>query len=161
MVTAVLLLVSNDFARWSAGLMLLALNALPVAVAIAVTRYRLFDLERLISRTASYAVVTGLLVATYAVVVTAVARLLPESNRLAVTVATLFVAAIARPLYRRFQGFVDHRFNRTKYDAHRTADTFGLRLRRQFDSDAVRSDLVEVVRRSLEPQDVRLWLKPR
>ncbi|MFL6181963.1 MAG: histidine kinase N-terminal 7TM domain-containing protein, partial [Actinomycetes bacterium] len=161
MVTAMLLLVTNNFAGWSVALMLVALNALPVAVATAVTRYRLFDLERLISRTASYAVVTGLLVATYAVVVTAATQLLPRNSPLAVTVATLTAAALARPLYRRFQTFVDHRFNRTKYDAHRTVDAFGLRLRRQFDFEAVRVDLVEVVRESLEPQEVRLWVRPR
>ncbi|MFL6071330.1 MAG: hypothetical protein ACJ72Y_08605 [Actinomycetes bacterium] len=161
MVTAMLLLVTNDFAGWSVALMLVALNALPVAVATAVTRYRLFDLERLISRTASYAVVTGLLVATYAVVVTAATQLLPRNSPLAVTVATLTAAALARPLYRRFQAFVDHRFNRTKFDAHRTVDAFGLRLRRQFDFEAVRVDLVEVVRESLEPHEVRLWVRPR
>lgn len=161
MVTAMLLLVTNDFAGWSVALMLVALNALPVAVAMAVARYRLFDLERLISRTASYAVVTGLLVTTYAVVVTAATGLLPHNSTLVVTVATLTAAAVARPLYRRFQAFVDHRFNRTKYDAHQTVDAFGLRLRRQFDFEAVRVDLVEVVRGSLEPQDVRLWVRPR
>jgi hypothetical protein len=161
MVMAMLLLVSNHFAGWSVVLMLLALNALPIAIAVAVTRYRLFDLQRLISRTASYAVVTGLLVATYALVVTAATWLLPDSSTLAVTTATLTVAAVARPLYRRFQLFVDRRFNRSKYDAHRTVDAFGLRLRRQFSSDAVRGDLVEVVCEALEPQDVRLWLNHR
>ena len=131
----------------------------PLAITIALLRYRLYDIDRVISRTASYAIVTGLLVATYGVIVTAVTRLLPTSSTLAVATATLAAAALARPVYRRVQGAVDRRFNRARYQAQLTIDAFGARLRNEVDSDNVARDLAGVVSQTLQPSGITLWVR--
>ena len=136
-----------------------ALAALPVTTGIAILRYRLYEIDRVISRTTSYAIVTGLLLATYALIVTGLTRLLPDSSTLAVAAATLTAAALARPLYRRVQHAVDRRFNRARYDAERTVDDFGTRLRNEVDTTVVSDDLVRVVQKTLQPQGAALWLR--
>jgi hypothetical protein len=136
------------------------LALIPLAVCVAILRYRLYDIDRLISRTTSYAVVTGLLVLTYLSVVTVVSTLLPQSSSsLAVAAATLTAAALARPVLRRVQGAVDRRFNRARFDAQRTVEAFGGRLRNQVELSAVASDLVEAVERSLAPASAALWIR--
>jgi hypothetical protein len=130
----------------------------PLAIAVALLRYRLYDIDRIISRTASYAVVTGVLLATYAVVVTSVTRLLPDSSTLAVASATLAAAAIARPIYRRVKAGIDRRFNRARYDAEASADRFATSLRDQVDPDQVEALLLATVSRTLQPDTVRLRL---
>jgi hypothetical protein len=131
----------------------------PLAITVALTRYRLYDVDRLISRTASYVIVTGLVLATYALVVTSVTRLLPDSSTLAVAAATLAAAALARPLLRRVQDSVDRRFNRAGYDAQQTVERFGGRLRDEVATDLVMADLRTVVAQTLTPTTVSVWLR--
>ncbi|MDQ6650067.1 MAG: hypothetical protein M3Z02_08135 [Actinomycetota bacterium] len=137
----------------------LAVVALAVGATVAVTRYRLYELDRVVSRTVSYAIVTALLVAFYAGLVTLVTRLLPSSNSLAVAASTLAVAALFQPVRRRVQAGVDRRFNRARYDAGHTIDAFSSRLREQVDLDSLEGDLLGVVRRTVQPTSVSLWLR--
>jgi hypothetical protein len=132
----------------------------PVAVAVAVLRYRLWDLDRLVSRTVTYAVVTGLLVLPYLAMVAAIPRLAEGSGSLAVAAATLAVAAVFQPLRRRVQDLVDRRFNRRRYDAARTLDRFAARLRDQVDLDALEGELLAVVDQTMQPARTTLWLRP-
>ncbi len=138
---------------------LLSFLLIPAAFGIAILRYRLYDIDRIISRTTSYAIVTGLLLATYATVVATATRVLATEQPLAVAGATLIVAALARPVLRRVQSVVDRRFNRSRYDAVQTVDAFGARIRNQVDPDHVRKDLVAVVNTTLQPDRVALWIR--
>ncbi len=113
------------------------LLSVPVAIAVAVLRYRLWDLDRLVSRTVTYALVTALLVIPYLLVVPTASKLVEGSGSLAVAAATLTVAALFQPLRRRVQELVDRRFNRRRYDAARTVEGFAARLRDQVDLDAL------------------------
>jgi hypothetical protein len=119
---------------------------IPLAVAVAVLRYRLWDLDRLVSRTVTYALVTALLVVPYLLIVPAAGRLVGGSGSLAVAAATLAAAALFQPLRRRVQDLVDRRFNRRRYDAARTVEGFAARLRDQVDLDALRAELLAVLR---------------
>jgi hypothetical protein len=136
-----------------------ALSVIPVAVGISILRYRLFAIDRLITRTVSYGLVTGLLLAVYAGLVTAVSRLTPTSNSLAVAMSTLAVAALFQPLRRRVQAVVDRRFNRPRYDAARTIETFALELRDQVDLGELSGDLLDVVHQTMQPASAGLWLR--
>jgi hypothetical protein len=135
------------------------LLSVPVAVAVAVLRYRLWDLDRLISRTVTYAVVTALLVVPYLLVVPAASELAAGSGSLAVAGVTLAVAGLFQPLRRRVQGLVDRRFNRRRYDAARTVDGFAARLRDQVDLDALHGELLAVVDQTMQPTRASLWLR--
>jgi hypothetical protein len=137
-----------------------AVLCLPVAVAVAVLRYRLWDLDRLVSRTVTYALVTGLLVLPYLLVVPAAGRLAAGTGSLGVAAATLAAAALFQPLRRRIQALVDRRFNRRRYDAARTLDRFAVRLRDQVDLDALRAELLTVVDQTVQPTQASLWLRP-
>ena len=132
----------------------------PVAVAVAVLRYRLWDLDRLVTRTVTYAVVTALLVLPYLAIVAAIPRLAEGSGSLAVAAATLAAAALFQPLRRRVQDLVDRRFNRRRYDAARTLDAFAARLRDQVDLDALEGELLAVVDQTMQPARSTLWLRP-
>jgi hypothetical protein len=138
----------------------LAQPCLPVAVAVAVLRYRLWELDRLISRTVTYALVTGLLVLLYLLIVPAAGRLAAGAGNLAVAAATLTAAALFAPLRRRVQQAVDRRFNRRRYDAARTVAAFAARLREQVDLDALSSELLAVVDQTMQPTAASLWLRP-
>jgi hypothetical protein len=133
---------------------------IPLAVAVAVLRYRLWDLDRLISRTVTYALLTLLLGLGYAGVVLGLGRLLPEGSSLAVAAATLAAAAAFSPLRRRVQQGVDRRFNRRRYDAAGTVEAFAARLRDQVDLDALRGELLAVVDHTMQPVGASLWLRP-
>ena len=137
----------------------LGIVAVPVCVGVAVLRYRLYDLGRVVSRTVSYAVLTALLLTVYFVVVTAAARLAPDGSSVAVAASTLAVAALFQPLRRRVQTIVDRRFNRARYDSDRTVDSFSRRLRDEVDLDDIRADLIDVVRNTLQPTTAGLWLR--
>jgi hypothetical protein len=126
-----------------------------------VLRYRLWDLDRLISRTVAYTLVTALLVLPYLVVLPVASRLLESSGSLAVAAVTLAVAAAFQPLRRRVQALVDRRFNRRRYDAARTVDAFATRLRDQVDLDALNTELLGVVHQTMQPTRATLWLRPR
>jgi hypothetical protein len=145
----------------SSGLTYLAVVAVPVSVAVAVLRYRLWDLDRLVSRTVTYAAVTALLIVPYLLVVPAASRLAQGSGSLAVAAATLTVAALFSPLRRRTQDLVDRRFNRRRYDAARTLDAFAARLRDQVDLDALEGELLAVVDQTMQPTRTTLWLRTR
>ncbi len=132
---------------------------IPVAIAIAVLKHGLYGIDRLISRTVSYAVVTGTLLAVYVALVTVGSRLTPSGNPLGVAASTLAVAALFQPLRRRVQTAVDRRFNRARYDADRTVAAFTRRLRQEVDLEAVRSDLMHVVHETLQPASAGLWLR--
>jgi len=132
---------------------------IPLSIAVAVLRYRLYEIDRIISRTLAYALVTGAIVGTYVVVVTSLTRLVPASSTLAVAAATLAAAAVFRPVLRRVQAVVDRRFNRERYDAERIVDAFGARLRGETDPDAAAADLLSAVGRALQPGAVGLWVR--
>jgi hypothetical protein len=144
----------------ASGVTYLAVLCVPVAVAVAVLRYRLWDLERLVSRTVTYALVTGLLVLPYLLILPLAAGLTEGSGSLAVAAATLVAAAAFAPLRRRVQDTVDRRFNRRRYDATRTVDAFAARLREQVDLDALSGELLAVVEQTVQPTRASLWLRP-
>ena len=129
-----------------------------MAVAVAVLRYRLFDIDRLISRTLSYAIVTGVLVGCYVGVVAFATRLLPFSSAVGVAASTLVVAGAFNPLRKRVQAMVDRRFNRQRYDTVRTVDAFAARLRDEVDADVVHHNLLEVAVRAVQPSSISLWV---
>jgi hypothetical protein len=131
-----------------------------LAVGVAILRYRLYDIDRIVSRTAAYGVLTALLAVPYVVVVTLSSRV-GGSNDLAVAIATLTAAAAFTPLRRRVQRRVDRLFNRAQYDAGRTVEAFSLRLREQVDLRSVQEDLLAVVRQTVEPSSASLWLRQR
>jgi hypothetical protein len=132
----------------------------PAAVGIAILKYRLYDIDRLISRTLGYAIVTGLLVGLYAGLVLLATQVLSIKSPVAVAASTLAAAALFTPLRRRVQRVVDRRFNRVRYDADQTVAAFAARLRDAVDLDAVRSDLVAVVNTTVEPAHLAVWTAP-
>jgi len=133
---------------------------IPAAVAVAVLKYRLYEIDKIISRTLAYAIVTGLLVGVYAGVVLLATQVLGFRSSVAVAVSTLVAAALFTPVRARVQRLVDRRFNRTRYDADRTVTAFAARLKDAVDQDAVRADLLGVVQRSLEPTHAAVWVRP-
>jgi hypothetical protein len=142
------------------GSLALCLALLPLATGAAILRYRLYDLDRIISRTLAYGLLTVLLGLAYAAVVLGLGRLLPESSSLAVAAATLAVAAIFQPVRRRVQALVDRRFNRHRHDAARTIADFSARLRDQVDLGTLTGELLTVVDQTMQPTKASLWLKP-
>jgi hypothetical protein len=135
--------------------------AVPVSVGMAILKYRLYDIDRIISRTLAYAIVTGLLIGVYSALVLLATRLLPLSGPVAVAGATLAAAALFTPLRQRVQRMVDRRFNRARYDAEQTITAFAARLKDAVDLDTVRDDLASVVRKTLEPAQLSVWLSGR
>jgi hypothetical protein len=135
----------------------LAILALPVSMGVAILRYRLYDIDRLISRTLAYAIVTGLLVGVYAGLVLLATQGLRLHTPVAVAAATLAAAALFNPVRRRVQRAVDRRFNRARYDADQTVAAFAARLKDAVELDAVRADLAGVVEAALEPAHVWVW----
>ena len=142
------------------GVGIFAVLALPVSMGVAILKYRLYDIDRIISRTLAYAIVTGLLVGVYAGVV-ALAGAASFSSPVEVAAATLAAAALFNPLRRRVQKVVDRRFNRARYDADQTVSAFAARLQDTVDLDSVRDDLAGVVHQALEPAHVSLWISQR
>jgi hypothetical protein len=139
----------------------LCLALLPLATGASILRYRLYDLDRIISRTVAWTLLTVLLGLGYGAAVLLLGRLLPDSSSLAVAAATLAVAALFQPARRRVQRLVDRRFNRRRFDAARTVDAFAARLRDQVDLDALTGELLLVVDRTMQPTTASLWLRPR
>jgi len=135
--------------------------ALPVSLGVGILKFRLYDIDRLISRTLSYAIVTGLVVGAYVGVITLVTRVLGFSSPVAVAASTLAAVALFNPLRVRVQHVVDRRFNRAHYDAEATVAAFTARLRDAVDLDTVRSELLEVVNRAVEPAHASVWIRRR
>jgi hypothetical protein len=157
-VTFIALILTNSNSAAAAILNNLALLGLDVAIAIAVLKYRLYEIDRIISRTLAYTIVTGLLVGLYAGLVLLATRVLSLSSPVGVAVSTLVAAALFSPLRRRVQRAVDRRFNRARYDADQTVTAFAARLKDSVDLDAVQADLARAVQRALEPAHVSLWM---
>jgi len=165
---AVVLTVSEDLVAFlpdSGVPFAVAIALFPVAIAVAVFRYRLYDIDVVINRTLVYGSLTVTLILVYLGGVVALQyafRALTGSNsQLAIVASTLMIAAIFNPLRHRVQAFVDRRFYRKKYDAARILEGFGARLRNETDLDTLSSDLVGVTRETMEPAHVSLWLLPR
>ena len=135
--------------------------ALPVSIGVAILKYRLYDIDRIISRTLAYAIVTGLLVGVYAGLVLLATQVFRFHSTVAVAAATLAAAALFNPLRRRVQRGVDRRFNRARYDADKTVAAFAARLKDAVDLDSVRDDLAGVVHQALEPAHVSVWISHR
>jgi hypothetical protein len=137
----------------------IGLAALPVGIGVGILKYRLYEIDRIISRTLAYAIVTGLLVGVYAGLVLLATQVLRFHSSVAVAVSTLAAAALFNPLRRRVQHAVDGRFNRARYDADQTAAAFAARLKDAVDLDSVRDDLAAVVENALEPAHVSVWIR--
>src|SRR5215218_1283016 len=133
---------------------------LPLATGAAILRYRLYDLDRIISRTLAYGLLTLLLGGGYASVVLGLGQLLGRDSNLVVAAATLAVAAVFQPTRRRIQALVDRRFNRRRYDAAQTIQAFSGRLRQQVDLEALTGELLAVVEQTMQPTRISLWLRP-
>jgi hypothetical protein len=144
--------------EWVTGAYLVAL---PLATGASILRYRLYDLDRIISRTLAYALLTVLLGLGYAAVALVLGQLLGRDSSLAVAGATLAVAATFQPARRRVQAAVDRRFNRRRYDAARTIAAFSARLRAQVDLDTLSAELLAVAGQTMQPTTATLWLRPR
>jgi hypothetical protein len=146
------------------ALVLIGLAGMPIAMGIAITRYRLYEIDLLINRTLVYGSLTAVLVALYFVGIVVLQRLFValtgERSTLAVVVSTLAIAALFTSLRRRIQSFIDRRFYRRKYDARKTLQAFSVTLRDETDLDALSDDLVGVVRETMQPAHVSVWLRP-
>jgi hypothetical protein len=140
-----------------ADILACGLAALPAGMGVAILRYRLYEIERIISRTLAYTIVTGLLLGVYAGLVLLATRVLSVSSPVAVAASTLAAAALFTPVRRRVQRVVDRRFNRVRYDGDRMVEAFAARLKDATDLDTVRADLAGVVNRALEPAHVSVW----
>jgi hypothetical protein len=138
----------------------------PIAVGFAVLRYRLYDIDILINRTLVYGALTASLALIYLGGVAATEALFraltgqEQQPQLAIVISTLVIAALFNPLRRRIQGFIDRRFYRRKYDAAKTLEAFSAKLRDETDLDVLKADLVGVVRETMQPAHVSLWMRP-
>ena len=135
-----------------------AVALVAVAIGIAVLRYRLYDIDRVISRTLAYAIITGLLAGVYAGLVLLATQVFRVHTPVAVAAATLAAAALFNPVRRRVQKAVDRRFNRARYDADQTVAAFAAHLKDAVDLDSVQADLAGVVHQALEPAHVSVWI---
>lgn len=139
-------------------------SMIPVATGIAILRYRLYEIDRIISRTATYAIVTALLAGLYALVALVVPAFFlrtADTPDWLIAGATLLVAAVFVPVRRRVRNAVDRRFNRARYDAARTIEAFAARLREEVDIDLLGAELASMVDSTMQPAHVSLWIKPQ
>lgn len=141
-----------DFVSW-------LLAALPVAMAVGVLKYRLYEIDRIVSRTLSYAIITALLAGTFVGLVVLTTDVLPFSSSVGVAASTLAAAALFNPLRRRVQRVVDRRFNRARYDAEATVNAFVTRLRDAVDLDTMSADLLATVQQAVEPAHASVWIR--
>jgi hypothetical protein len=149
----------TTFLQWVSGLAWFGIAALPLSIGVAILKYRLYEIDRIISRTLAYAIVTGLLIGVYAGLVLLATRVLGFTAPVAVAASTLAAVALFAPVRRRVQRIVDRRFNRARYDADRTLAAFAARLQDAVDLDTVRTGLTGVVHAALEPAHVSLWIQ--
>jgi hypothetical protein len=148
--------ISSDI--WEAGIAI-GFSALPLAIGVGILRYRLYDIDRIVSRTVSYGIVTALLAGAYVGLVLLATRELRFSSEVAVAVSTLVAAAAFNPVRRRVQHRVDRRFNRARYNADLIVAEFAARLQDEVDFEAVRTDLAGTVQRALEPEHMSVWIR--
>ncbi len=135
-------------------------GALPVCMGVAVLKYRLYELNRIISRVAAYALITALLAGVFSGLVLLATRVLPFRTSVGVAASTLVIAALFNPLRRRVQNLVDRRFNRSRYDAEAIVAAFTARLRHTVDLDTLRHDLLGVTESAFQPAHVSVWIAP-
>jgi hypothetical protein len=150
---------SSAGARVAADLATLGIAVIPVAFGVAILRYRLYEIDRIISRTLSYALLTGLLVGIFAAIVLLTTRVLPFSSPVAVAASTLAAVALFSPLRKRVQQLVDRRFNRARYDRDALVARFGARLRDAVDPETVVAELAGAAATSVEPAHITVWLR--
>jgi hypothetical protein len=146
------------------GLFVVCFNGIAVAIGVAVLRHRLYEIDRIVSRTVSYAVVSGALVATYAGGVLVLGRVLAPVTRqseVAVAASTLLAAALFQPLRRRMQSVVDRRFNRSRYDSQRTVADFATAVRDGVDLGDLQMCLARAVGATVQPERMQVWLAPQ
>jgi peptidoglycan/LPS O-acetylase OafA/YrhL len=155
-VLAGLVLGSDAIINWAGGVLL---AILPLATGAAILRYRLYDLDRIISRTLAYGLLSVLLAGGYAAVVLGLGQLLGRDSSLVVAAATLAVAAASQPARRRIQQGVDRRFNRRRHDAAHTIATFSARLRDQVDLNTLTAELLVVIDQTMQPTQASLWIR--
>ena len=160
--SSVLLVIAGDGtstgSRIVADVAIMGIGLLPVFVGIAILRYRLYEIDRLISRTVAYALLTAVLVGTFAGIVLLTTRVLPFSSPVAVAASTLAVAALFNPLRTRVQRLVDRRFNRARYDRDMLVAAFGAKLRDAVDSETVLAELAGAAAKAVEPVHVSVWV---
>jgi len=146
----------------SNALFSLTVTLIPITIGLAVLRYRLYDIDRIISRTLAYGLVSTILIGAYLLAVLALQSVLPlnEDSPIIVAASTLAVVAAFGPLRTRVQTVVDRRFNRSRYDAERTIAEFGARLKSEVEIGSVSKDLLGVISRTMQPEHVSLWLRP-
>jgi hypothetical protein len=156
-VAALVAVGDEAMAGWAA---VIGLMVLPLGIGAAILRYRLYDLDRIVSRTLAYGLLTVVLGGGYGGVVLGLGQLLGQDSSLVVAAATLAVAAVFQPARRRVQQAVDRRFNRRRYDAAQTIQAFSARLRQQVDLDSLSAELLAVVEQTMQPTRVSLWLRP-
>jgi hypothetical protein len=137
---------------------LVSYSLIPIAIAVAVLRYGLYGIDRIISRTVSYAIVTIVIVGVYVGFVLGIGALLPQANSVGVAIAALAAAAVFLPLLRVVQRRLDRRFDRQRYDAEQVVEAFGARLRNAVDPEATVPDLVSAVERALQPTSLGVWV---
>jgi hypothetical protein len=138
----------------------LAVLALPVAVGVSVMRYRLYEIDRIVSRTVTYLLVVALLAIVYVGGFLLVTELLPRAGDLGTAAATLAVAGLFNPVRRRVQGAVDHRFNRSRYDTQKVMDEFSGSLQTRVDSEGLVEGWLGVVSETMQPSAAAVWIKP-
>jgi hypothetical protein len=160
-ISAISALLSNGSSVGGYFFPLAGVLAIPLSIGVAVLRYRLFDIDRVVSRTLAYAIVTGLLVGVYTGIVLLVTHVVSIKTPVAVAVSTLAAAALFNPLRRRVQRAVDRRFNRARYDADQTVAAFAIRLKDTVELGSVRDDLARTAYQALEPVHVSVWLNER
>ena len=161
-IVALLLIVSgllNNAPTFVWILIILGWIALPLSIGVAIMRFRLYEIERIISRTLAYTLLTGLLAGAFIGLIVLTTDVFAVSGRVGVAASTLVAAALFNPLRIRTQRLVDHRFNRGHYDAEVTVAAFTARLRDAVEIDAIRADLLEAVKRAVEPSHASLWIK--
>jgi hypothetical protein len=163
--TAISEAIGSQWLEWAGYVIsITALVSFPISMGIAIVRYRLYEIDTLINRTLVYALLTAILAAVYFGAVVLLQRLFValtgEKSTFAIVASTLVVAALFNPLRRRVQSFIDRRFYRSKYDARKTLEAFSTQLRNETDLDALGDDLVGVVRETMQPAHVSLWLRP-
>jgi hypothetical protein len=160
--TVTLMMGNNPSGVWAyiGNLTLSLLAALPIGIGVGILKYRLYEIDRLVSRTISYTIVTGLLAAVFLGLVLVTTRALPFSSPVGVAAATLAAAALFSPLRRRVQRVVDRRFNRARYDAEAIVASFSARLRDAVDPETVHAELLSAVERTIEPAHASVWVRP-